>query len=71
MLIILVILASLIGTLLMCLGISFGLEEGVKVKNTFIFLGGIGWIGLSFTVAHIVQNKWRSEKNDVIHENQG
>lgn len=66
--IIFVILASLIGTQLMCLGVSFGLEEGFKIKNTLIFLGGIGWMGLSFAVAHILQKKWRSEKNDVIHE---
>lgn len=69
--IIFVMASSLLGTLLMCLGASFGFEEGINVKNTSIILGGMGWIALSFTVANILQKKWRSETNNKILDNQG
>ena len=55
------LISSLMGALLICTGLSFGIEEGFGFKNSSLLVGGLGWITTGIGVALILQKKWNSE----------
>ena len=54
------LVGCLIAALLICTGLSYGIEEGFSFKNSSLLVGGLGWVAVGMGIALRLQTRWRS-----------